>query len=124
MLSCDRPQRQGNVFTAVCDSVHRGGLCLGESLSRGGLYPGGGSLSRGGPRPGGVSVQEGGFCPGGVSVGGWGLLGGSFSRGSLSRGVSVQEDHQYGNVQALSIILECILVIFSFTKLISPEGRG
>ena len=40
--------REGNVFTPVCDSVHRGssiqgGLCLGWSLSKGG----GGSLSRG-----------------------------------------------------------------------------
>ena len=50
--------REGNVFTPVCDSVHRGssiqgGLCLGWSLSKGGegLCPGG-SLSRG------VSVRE------------------------------------------------------------------
>ena len=60
--------RQGNVFTPVCDSVHReGGLCLG------GLCPGpgwisvwGGALSRQGS-VGGVSVQEG-LCPEGVSV--------------------------------------------------------
>ena len=45
-----RPQtklREGNVFTPVCDSVHRGGLCPGGSLSKWG-----GSLSRG------VSVME------------------------------------------------------------------
>ena len=32
--------RQGNVFTPVCDSVHRGGLCPGRSLSRGSLSMG------------------------------------------------------------------------------------
>ena len=49
--------RKGNVFTRVCDSVHREGVSVQ-----------GGSLSRG------VSVQwvsvQGGLCPGGVSV--WG----------------------------------------------------
>ena len=55
--------REGNVFTPVCDSVHRGG----GSLSRGGISVGGGLC----PGRGGVSVQEGGcLCPG---------------RGSLSR---------------------------------------
>ena len=69
---------------------------------------------------GGLSVQwglcpvgslSGGLCPGWVSV--WGSL----SRGSLSRGVSVQEggglcqeDPPYGNVRAVRILLECILV--------------
>ena len=82
--------RECNVFTPVCDSVHRGGLCLG------GLCPGG-SLSRG------ISVQ-GGLCGGSlsrevsvqrvsvprVSVQGEGSLSrGSLSRGSLSRGRSV-----------------------------------
>ena len=71
--------REGNVFTPVCDSVHRrvsvqGGICPGVrvsvqrwgSLSRGGgLCPGGGSLSRGG-----VSVQGWGLCPGGLFLGG------------------------------------------------------
>ena len=36
MLVSDRPEtklREGNVFTAVCDYVHRGGLCSGVSLS-------------------------------------------------------------------------------------------
>ena len=62
--------RQGNVFTRVCDSVHRDGLCPSihyRSHDQGGLCPGG-SLSRG------VSVQ-GGLCPG----------------GSLSWGVSLRE---------------------------------
>ena len=62
--------RQGNVFTPVCHSVHRGevsvqgGLCLGGSLSREVSFQGVSVL--------GVSVQ-GGLCPG----------------GSMSRGVSV-----------------------------------
>ena len=50
--------RQGNVFTRVCDSVHRGGLCPSihyRSHDQGGLCPGG-SLS-GGSLSWGVSVQ-------------------------------------------------------------------
>ena len=52
--------RQGNVFTPVCDSVHRVGcLCPWEvSLSRVSLS--GGSLSRGG----GSLSRRGGLCPG------------------------------------------------------------
>ena len=107
--------RQGNIFTPVCQSVHKGvsvpacptghmtrgslfgGLCLGGGLCPGvvsvqrGLCPGG-FLSKG-LSVQGVSVQgglcpRGGLCPGGVSVQGEGLcLGG----GSLSGGrVSVQ----------------------------------
>ena len=45
--------RQGNVFSPVCDSVHRGG----------GLCPGGVSVQSGYLCPGGVFVQ-GGLCPG------------------------------------------------------------
>ena len=44
--------RQGNVFTPVCDSVHRGDLCLG------GLCPGGSLPRAGGSLSGGVSVRE------------------------------------------------------------------
>ena len=74
--------RQGNIFTPVCDSVHRG-VSVPGSLSQGGLCPGpGGSLS-GGLCPGGLcpggSLSRGGLCPGG-----------SMSRKSLSRGISVQ----------------------------------
>ena len=47
--------REGNVFTPVCHSVHRG-ICVWGSVSGGSLS--GGSLSKG------VSVQ-GGLCPGG-----------------------------------------------------------
>ena len=68
---------QGNVFTPAYHSVHRGGLCLGRSLSRSV------SLSKG-PLSRAVPVQDG-LCPAG------GLCaGGSLSRGSLSREVSVQ----------------------------------
>ena len=101
--------RQGNVFTPVCDSVHGGGgLC---HMTRGGLRPRGLCL--------GVSVQ-GGLC-----------LGGLWSRGSLSRGVSVQVGGLSGwgvsvrvgglcpgggslsrgvSVREVRILLECILV--------------
>ena len=54
-----RPQtklRKGNVFTPVCDSVHRGwSLCLG------------GSLSRGVSDCRGVSLTAGGLCQGDTS---------------------------------------------------------
>ena len=60
-----RPQsklREGNVFTAVCDSVHGGGGSLSKeaSLSKGGLCPRvsvWGSLTRG-------SLSREGLCPG------------------------------------------------------------
>ena len=61
--------RQGNVFTPVCDSVHRGG----------------GSLSRGSLCPEWVSLSRRGLCPGG-SV--------SRAGGSLSRGVSIREQNE------------------------------
>ena len=93
-LHLDRPQTklwEGNDFTPVCHSVHRGisvqgGLCPGVSVQRGGLCPGGslsgglcpgGSLSRG-SLSGAVSVWRG-LCPGG-----------SLSRGVLCLGISVQ----------------------------------
>ena len=85
--------RQGNVFTPVCDSVHRGVsvlACTTGHMTRGSLFRG--SLSWG------VSVQ------GGVSV--WGVS---------AQGVYVRETPQYGNEQAVRILLECILVIFRFT---------
>ena len=47
--------QQGNVFTRVCDSVHRGGLCPSihyRSHDQGGLCPGG--------------LCQGGLCPGGL----------------------------------------------------------
>ena len=107
--------RQGNVFTFICDSVHRGeGLCLGILCPKGvsvlclgvlcpkGVSLQGGSLSRG-LCPRGFSVQgslskgvlcPGVFCPGGLCPGG-GLY---------------QEDPPYGNMRAVRILLECILV--------------
>ena len=78
-----RPQtklREGNVFTLVCDSVHRGGVSVyGRFLSGEGVCPGGGCL-----------------CPAGVSL--------------SSRGVSVQGDPPYSKERAVRILLECILV--------------
>ena len=63
--------REGNAFTPVCHSVHRGGLCPG------GLCPGGlslrGSLSRG----------EGSLSRGSLS-------GVSVRRASVQRGISVK----------------------------------
>ena len=115
--------RQGNVFTPVCDSFHRGGLCPVGSLSKGVLCPGG-SLSRE------VCVQVGlcprGLCPGGLCPGSLRQRGslsrGSLLRGSLSRGVSVQgtssvrETPTYGNMWTISILLECIFVLSIICK--------
>ena len=107
-----RPQtklRQGNVFTPVCDSVHR---------------VGGGTMSRG------VSVRgclcPEGLCPAGslsweVSLSrGVSVLGVSFQRESLSWGclcpgrpLSRRPPSPlppYGYVRAIRILLECILV--------------
>ena len=88
--------RQGNVFTPVCDSVHRGRVSV-----QGGLFPGGvsvqegvsvqGDLCLGGLClcPGGLCLE--GLCPGGLILGGQGVSvqggGGSLCRG---HGVSVQ----------------------------------
>ena len=65
-----RPQkklREGNFFTGVCDSVHRGGcLLLGGACSRG-------VWSRGVPAPGGLVWgvwSGGGACSGGSGLGG------------------------------------------------------
>ena len=68
-----RPQRsygQGNIFTPVCHSVHRGGLC-----SRGGVSaPGGSAPGDGGSGPGGWMLRgvwsRGGLVPGGSGPGG------------------------------------------------------
>ena len=41
--------REGNVFTPVCDSIHRSDLCPGRVSAKGSLSrAGGGSLSGGG----------------------------------------------------------------------------
>ena len=60
--------RQGNVFTSVCDSVHRGGLYPGGVSVRGGVCPGGGLCPRG-------PLSKGGLCPerGCLSIGGGGV---------------------------------------------------
>ena len=119
--------REGNSFTPVCDSVHRGvsvqggvsaqggSLSKGEgSLSKGegSLSKGEGSLSKGDLCPGalcprGVSVQG-----GGVSVQGVSVQGGSLFRGQrgLCPGGSLSGRPLYGNVRAVRTLLECILV--------------
>ena len=87
--------RQGNVFTPVCHSVHRGRGSLSGGLCLGGLCPR-------------VSVQG---CPlfgGSLSVG---FLSGCLCPGvSVSRWVSIQGDNG-GNEWAVRILLECILVL-------------
>ena len=116
------PSRKVSIQVGLCP----GGLCPGESLSRGrglcpgavsvqgrGLCPGGGFSVQGG----GVSFQGegslsrgGGLCPGegglsrGVSVQGVSVQGG----GSLSRGQ--RPPPLYSNEQVVRIQLECILV--------------
>ena len=100
-----RPQtklREGNVFTPVCDSVHRGVSVQGVSLSRGvslqwgvsvcrGSLSGGEFLSRG--------LCPGGFCPRGLSPEGVSVQGGGhLSRGVFSRGVFVQRASLSGDV--------------------------
>ena len=113
-MSTIKKLRQGNVFTPVCDSVHKGvsvqggvsvgGVSVRRSLSRGSLsrrvsVQGSRSLSRSLSRGvsvpvQGVSVQgglctcPGGLCPGGSLSGGslsWGL-----SQADICVGVSVQ----------------------------------
>ena len=90
---------EGYVFTAVCLSMGGGAvvdlaLCLrGASLSVGG------------------SVRGVGPCP----------EGGSLSRGSLSREVSVRKTPPgqrppYGNKWAVHILLECIFVYYLFLQ--------
>ena len=66
----------------------------------------GGSLSRGGG--------------GGVSVLGWGSL----SRGSLSSAGLCQGDPLYGNVRAVPILLECILVSCYVTTVSVNQNTG
>ena len=84
---CNSKLRQGNVFTPVCHSVHRGSLSRGslptESLSGGDLCIGGlGVYVQG------VSVQ--GFSVQGVSFRGISVGWGSLSGGVCVWGVSVQ----------------------------------
>ena len=73
-----RPQRscgQGYVFTRVCHSVNRGGVCSWGVSALGGVCSGGCLF------PGGVSALRGCLLPGGV------CLGGVCSRGCLPPGV-------------------------------------
>ena len=90
-FACYRPKRsfgQGNIFTSVCHSVHRGGLS----------GPGGGLSG-----PGGCLVPGGGVWsgPGGFS---------KFSGGGLHRNTV--------NVRPVRILLECILVLYQIRVII------
>ena len=77
---------QGNVFTPVCHSVHRGRVSVWVISVQGGLCPGG-SLSRW------VSVQE------------------DLCLGGLCSGSPCHRDPPYGKEQVVGILLECILVL-------------
>ena len=93
----------------MCYSVHWGSLSREISVQRfsiqEGLYPGGLCLR--------VSVQGTHLYPGGasgqgvsLSMGGVSVQGGLYPRG----GGSLSGRHPYGNVRAVRILLECILV--------------
>ena len=56
--------REGNVFTPVCDSVHRGGSLSGGMSVPGVLCPEGSRSVGGGSLSVGESLSMGGFCPG------------------------------------------------------------
>ena len=125
---------EGYVFTGVCLST--GGL---------GLCPGGGVSVQGISVWVGLCLGLSGFCSGWSLSGalwflfrmvsvqrclclGVSLPGGSSPKGSLSRGISVWRGlcHRpppspYGNVQAVHILLECILVVFIFAHYFSPS---
>ena len=85
-----RSLEQGNIFTPVCHSVHRGrGLLPGGGLVQGGLV-------RGGSGPGGLCLLQEGACSGGVSAPGGVCAWWRPPRRLLLR--------------AVRILLECILV--------------
>ena len=93
-----RPKRsfgQGNVFTCVCDSVNRGGVCLEGGVPPifflGGVCLKGGFLQIFGGGGGGGVCLEGGFLQ--IFAGG----------GVLPRNTV--------NVRPVRILLECILVV-------------
>ena len=111
--------RQGNVFTPVCDSVHRVGcLCQWGCLCPWEVSLSGGSLSRGVSVLGflfeEVSVQggslyrwvsvQGGLCPGGFLSRGGGLCPGESLLGTLSRTFTCGRYASYWNAFLLCII--------------------
>ena len=111
---------QGNVFTPVCHSVHRGvciwegqhlegsasrGVCIWRVLHPGGLHLGAWSAS-GGLHPGGSASRAGVCILGGLYLGSLHMGLGQTTQGALRDTV---------NKQAAHILLECILVIgFAF----------
>ena len=93
------------VLGGLCS--RRGGLCMGVYFQGGCLCLEGGSLSMGVSVQGGCLCLGRGLCPGEVSV----QLRGTLSReGDLCPGDSLSGRPPYGNVRAVRILLECILV--------------
>ena len=91
LLPPEMKLRQGNDFTSVCHSVHRG-VSVPASAT--------GHMTRGW----GISVQ-GSLCLGGLCPGG-----GLCPRGSLLGRPPDRDPPPYGNERAVLIPLECILV--------------
>ena len=132
-----RPKRsfgQGNIFTGVCHSVHRGGVCQGGCLPGGGVCQGGlpgGGVCLGGVSARGVSARGGCVCQGGVFF--WrgvfflegGVCQGGLPGGVSARGVSFFLGGGFPwntvNVRPVRILLECILVTCSFLLALSPS---
>ena len=108
---------QGYVFTNVCHSVHRAGLCM---------------MSLPVWLPGPIMFLLGVSVPGPMFLPGRGSLTGVFlSRGSLCRGVSVTEtdhiptDPLYGEEGVVRIILECFLYFYRVRggSMTTPKGK-
>ena len=95
---------QGNIFTPVCHSVHRGRVVSQHALQQGGGIPA--CLAAGGSGPGGSA-------PGGCLVQGGLLLRGVCSGG----GCLVETPPRRLLLQAVRILLECILVVMVVAKL-------
>ena len=94
---------QGNVFTGVCDSVNMGGVCSQGGLLRRVCSRGVCSRGEGGWVCSGKSV----FAPGGVSA---------------PRGGGVESPPGRLLLRAVSILLECILVI-CMQAIQAPNGK-
>ena len=116
LLPPENEVAEGNVFTPVCDSVHKravsvqGCLCTGVGWGVsvwGGVCPGG--LSSEGSLSGGFSVQEG-LCPGGSLSGGDLCPGWVSVQGGLCHGEPPQYSGRAGGRYHTGIILVLKLV--------------
>ena len=111
--------REGNVFTAVCDSVHRGPVERAVCKTKGGLcgkgavHGEGVSMVKGVHDEGGPYVSKGCAWQGGhvCVTGGYAWLGRHVWKG---RGTCMQDKRLLK--QAVHILLENILVYFNFIK--------